>query len=152
MTDARDSAGELLPDDQRTTFFSCVLRHLRLDELLQLWNVVRGEMSCIGPRPALPVYRSDYDWYQLRRLELRPGMTGWAQVNGNTRLSWDERIVLDVWYVDHVSLWLDLRIILATFRVILFGEHPNQGALQQATQYAERTRANRNESCTSRCG
>ena len=139
MTDACDESGALLSDEERLTNFGRLIRRLRLDELLQLWNVLRGEIEfCIGPRPALVAYLDDYDVYQRRRLEARPGMTGWAQVNGNVQLTWDERILLDVWYIDHLSLWLDLRIIGATVGVVLFGEYPNEKALEEARQHALR--------------
>ena len=137
MTERHDEIGNLLPDEARLTKFGRWIRHLRLDELLQLWNVVRGEMSCIGPRPALTEYVANYDRYQRRRLEIRPGMTGWSQVNGNAVLTWNERILLDIWYVDHLTFWLDLRIMLATFGVVLCGEHRNQLALKKAKQHAE---------------
>ena len=138
MNDARDSDGNLLPDDQRLTTFGRLVRRLHLDELLQLWNVFQGEMSCIGPRPVITTYLPDYDAFQQRRLEVRPGMTGWAQVNGNTQLSWDDRIILDVWYIDHLSIWLDLRIIAASINVVLFGERPHVRSLVKAKRHAKR--------------
>ncbi len=137
MTDARDQNGRLLPDDERLTKLGKLLRRLRLDEVLQLWNVVRGEMSCIGPRPALVTYLDNYDAFQHRRLEVLPGMTGWSQVNGNVRLTWDERMLLDVWYIDHCSPALDLKIILLTWYVLFFGEHPNYKAVEEAKRHAE---------------
>lgn len=143
MTDARDERGELLPDEYRLTTFGRTIRRWRLDEVLQLWNVARGEMSCVGPRPAVSSLLATYDEFQRRRLERRPGITGWAQVNGNVQLTWDERILLDVWYVDHLSSWLDLRIILATFKVLVCGERPNKSALKTAKEHAK---------CVSRCG
>lgn len=138
MNDARDSDGNLLPDDQRLTTFGRLVRRLHLDELLQLWNVFQGEMSCIGPRPVITAYLPDYDAFQQRRLEVRPGMTGWAQVNGNTQLSWDDRIILDVWYIDHLSICLDLRIVAASINVVLFGERPHVRSLVKAKRHAKR--------------
>lgn len=137
MTDERDQDGHLLPDDKRLTTFGKLLRRLRLDEVLQLWNVIRGEMSCIGPRPALFSYLDHYDAFQHRRLEVLPGMTGWSQVNGNVRLPWDERMILDVWYIDHCSPSLDLKIMLLTWQVLFFGEHPNYNAIEEAKRHAE---------------
>lgn len=114
MTDERDSDGLLLPDAQRLTTYGRFLRATSFDELPELWNVVRGEMSLIGPRPLLLAYLPHYTPEQARRHEVRPGMTGWAQINGRNALSWEERFCLDVWYVDHHSFWLDLRIFLIT--------------------------------------
>jgi undecaprenyl phosphate N,N'-diacetylbacillosamine 1-phosphate transferase len=106
-------------DDPRITAVGGWLRRLSLDELPQLLNVVRGEMSLIGPRPALVYHVERYDEHQQRRLEVRPGITGWAQVNGRNSLSWEEKIELDVWYVDHCSIGLDLRILLKTAKAAL---------------------------------
>lgn len=119
MTDARDSAGVLLPDAQRMTPFGSFLRSSSLDELPELWNVLRGDMSLVGPRPLLMEYLPLYTPEQARRHEVRPGITGWAQVNGRNALSWEERFKLDVWYVDHHSLWLDLRIFWLTVRKVI---------------------------------
>lgn len=113
-----------------------ILRRLKIDELPQLVNVLRGHMSLIGPRPTVPELARHYDAFERRRLETRPGMTGWAQINGNVRLSWRERIALDVWYVDHWSLTLDAVILLKTIRVVAFGEQPNARALEQALIHA----------------
>ena len=119
MTDARDAAGNLLPDGQRLTPLGRFLRRSSLDELPELLNVVRGEMSLVGPRP-LPVrYLGRYSPEQRRRHDVRPGITGWAQVHGRNVLAWDERFALDVWYVDHCSFRLDCRIVLMTFGVVL---------------------------------
>lgn len=112
------------------------LRRLRVDELPQLVNVLKGDMSLVGPRPTLRSQAEEYDDYQRRRLEMRPGLTGWAQVNGNTRLSWDERILLDVWYVDHWSLGLDLRILVSTAEVFINGERVNRPVLEEAMRHA----------------
>jgi sugar transferase EpsL len=114
MTDSRDDDGQLRSDAERLTRFGRFLRALSLDELPELMNVVRGEMSLVGPRPLLMAYLSRYSPEQARRHEVLPGLTGWAQVNGRNALSWEERLALDVWYVDHVSLWLDLRILART--------------------------------------
>lgn len=122
MTDARGPDGELLPDAQRLTTFGRFLRASSLDELPELWNVLRGEMSLVGPRPLLMEYLPLYSPEQARRHEVRPGITGWAQVNGRNAVSWEERFRLDVWYVDHRSLWLDLRILWLTVRKVLVRE------------------------------
>jgi lipopolysaccharide/colanic/teichoic acid biosynthesis glycosyltransferase len=114
------------------------LRRLKLDELPQLLNVLRGEMTFVGPRPAVPEQVARYTAFQRRRLEIPPGLTGWAQVNGGAEISWPERIVLEVWYVDHRSLGLDLRILCRTAGVILFGHKANQSAFQEALIYARR--------------
>jgi sugar transferase EpsL len=114
MTDARDAEGNLLPDEQRLTPFGRFLRSSSLDELPELINVIRGDMSLVGPRPLLMEYLDRYTPEQMRRHEVRPGITGWAQVNGRNAISWDQKFVLDVWYVDHLSFWLDLRILALT--------------------------------------
>jgi lipopolysaccharide/colanic/teichoic acid biosynthesis glycosyltransferase len=114
MTDARDGHGQLLPDAARLSPFGRWLRATSLDELPELWNVLRGEMSLVGPRPLLVEYLALYSAEQSRRHELRPGLTGWAQINGRNALTWDEKFRLDVWYVDHRTFWLDLKIIALT--------------------------------------
>jgi len=114
MTDARDSNGELLPDAERLPPFGIFLRRTSLDELPQLWNVVRGEMSLVGPRPLMMRYLDRYSREQFRRHDVLPGVTGWAQVNGRNDISWERKFELDVWYVDHLSLWLDLKILWLT--------------------------------------
>jgi sugar transferase EpsL len=119
MTDARDGAGELLPDAERLTRFGSWLRSTSLDELPELINVLRGEMSLVGPRPLLPEYLPHYSAEQARRHEVRPGITGWAAVHGRNSLSWERRLALDVWYVDHCSLALDLKILLVTVGKVL---------------------------------
>lgn len=119
MTDARAPDGTLLPDAQRLNAFGRWLRGSSLDELPELWNVLRGEMSLVGPRPLLMDYLPLYSPEQARRHEVRPGITGWAQVNGRNALTWDEKFRLDVWYVDHQSLWLDLRILFLTLRRVV---------------------------------
>lgn len=114
MSDARDEAGHLLPDAERLTRFGRFLRATSLDELPELWNVLKGEMSLVGPRPLLMEYLPLYSPEQARRHAVRPGITGWAQVNGRNALGWEEKFALDVWYVDNQSLWLDLRILALT--------------------------------------
>jgi lipopolysaccharide/colanic/teichoic acid biosynthesis glycosyltransferase len=114
MTDARDAGGELLPDDQRLAPFGRLLRSTSLDEFPEFWNVLKGDMSLVGPRPLLVQYLDRYTPEQARRHEVRPGVTGLAQVSGRNQLSWDERFELDVWYVDNMSLWLDLKILCRT--------------------------------------
>nr|WP_275679355.1 sugar transferase [Pseudomonas entomophila] len=119
MRDAMDSQGNPLPDDQRMTPFGAFLRSSSLDELPELWNVIKGDMSLVGPRPLLMEYVPLYDDEQVRRHEVRPGVTGWAQINGRNALSWEEKFKLDVWYVDNRSLWLDLKIIFLTIRKVV---------------------------------
>ncbi|MDR1732058.1 MAG: sugar transferase [Synergistaceae bacterium] len=119
MNEARDQRGELLPDGQRLTEFGKFLRRSSLDELPQLWNVLRGDMSLVGPRPLLLEYVPLYDAVQRRRLDVKPGLTGWAQINGRNAIGWDEKFALDVWYVEHYNLWLDIRILLLTCCKIL---------------------------------
>lgn len=115
MTDERGPDGELLPDEQRLTSFGKFLRSTTLDEFPEMWNVLIGDMSVVGPRPLLMRYVARYDAFQARRMEVRPGVTGWAQVNGRNSLSWEEKFALDVWYVDHRTFWLDMRIVVMTF-------------------------------------
>jgi lipopolysaccharide/colanic/teichoic acid biosynthesis glycosyltransferase len=122
MTDARNAQGELLPDAERLTALGRALRASSLDELPELWNVLWGHMSLVGPRPLLPEYLPLYNAHQARRHEVRPGITGWAQVNGRNALSWEDRFDLDVWYVDHQSFALDLRILALTVRKVLLRE------------------------------
>lgn len=119
MTDERDASGALLPDGQRLTPFGRFLRASSLDELPELWNVLRGEMSLVGPRPLLMEYLPLYSPEQARRHGVRPGITGWAQVNGRNAISWADKFALDVWYVDHRSLFLDMRILWLTVRKVL---------------------------------
>jgi sugar transferase EpsL len=114
MKNALDAAGHLLPDADRLTPFGRWLRSTSLDELPELWNVLRGDMSLVGPRPLLMQYLDRYTPEQARRHEVRPGITGWAQINGRNAISWEEKLVLDVWYVDNHNLWLDVRILTAT--------------------------------------
>lgn len=122
MTDERTPDGELLPDAARLTRFGALLRSTSLDELPELWNVLKGEMSLVGPRPLLMEYLPLYSPEQARRHDVRPGITGWAQVNGRNAISWEEKFALDVWYVDHQSLWLDIKILWLTVRKVLIRE------------------------------
>jgi lipopolysaccharide/colanic/teichoic acid biosynthesis glycosyltransferase len=119
MTDAVNSTGQLLPDSERLSPLGCFLRTTSLDELPELWNVLKGDMSLVGPRPLLPQYLSRYTPEQRRRHEVRPGITGWAQVNGRNALTWEQKFELDVWYVDHRSFWLDLKILAMTVIQVL---------------------------------
>jgi len=119
MTDARGSAGALLPDAHRLTPFGRFLRASSLDELPELWNVLCGDMSLVGPRPLLMEYLPLYTPEQGRRHEVRPGITGWAQVNGRNAISWQDKFALDVWYVNNQSLWLDSKILWMTVRKVL---------------------------------
>lgn len=119
MSDAADAAGNPLADSERMTSLGKFLRSSSLDELPELWNVLKGEMSLVGPRPLLMEYLPLYSPEQYRRHEVRPGVTGWAQVNGRNALSWDEKFKLDVWYVDNRSFWLDLKIIFLTIKTVV---------------------------------
>jgi lipopolysaccharide/colanic/teichoic acid biosynthesis glycosyltransferase len=119
MNDRTNGNGELLPDAERLTIIGKVLRKTSLDEMPQLINVIKGDMSIIGPRPLLTSYLPLYNAFQMRRHELKPGITGWAQVNGRNAISWDNKFELDVWYVDHVSFQLDLKILWLTFLKVL---------------------------------
>ena len=134
MTDVRDAQGNLLSDAERLTRFGRFLRSTSLDELPELWNVLRGDMSLVGPRPLLMQYLPRYTPEQARRHEVRPGVTGWAQVNGRNALSWEQKFALDVWYVDHVSLRLDAKIIALTLWKILQREgisQPGQATMEE---------------------
>ena len=115
MNDVRDAKGNLLPDAERLTGFGKLVRKTSLDELPQLFNVLKGELSLVGPRPLLVEYLELYSPEQARRHEVKPGITGWAQVNGRNAISWERRFELDVWYVNHLSFWLDLKILALTF-------------------------------------
>jgi len=126
MTDARGEMGNLLPDDKRLTGLGRFLRTASLDELPELINVLKGEMSLVGPRPLLMQYLDRYTPEQARRHEVMPGMTGWAQINGRNALTWEGKFKLDVWYVDHRSFWLDAKILLLTVWKILQREGINQ--------------------------
>lgn len=126
MTDKRDAEGNLLPDDVRLTKIGKIVRSLSIDELPQLINVLKGDMSLIGPRPLLPEYLPLYSPDQNRRHEVRPGITGWAQVNGRNNISWKKKFEYDVWYVDHISFYLDVKIIIMSIKKVLFREDINK--------------------------
>lgn len=122
MRDAVDKNGNPLPDSERLTPFGKKLRATSLDELPELWNVLKGEMSLVGPRPLLMSYLPLYNEFQNRRHEMRPGVTGWAQVNGRNALSWDEKFAHDIWYIDHYSFWLDMKILFLTVKKVFIKE------------------------------
>ncbi|WP_284702829.1 sugar transferase [Peribacillus simplex] len=126
MTDERDENGELLPDHVRLTLFGQVLRNLSLDELPQLINVLKGDISLVGPRPLLIEYLELFTPEQARRHEVRPGITGWAQVNGRNAISWEDKFKLDVWYVDNRSFWLDMKILFMTVLKVFNSEGISQ--------------------------
>ena len=119
MKDIRDANGQPLPDGERITGFGKFLRSTSIDELPELWNVLKGDMSLVGPRPLLMEYIPLYSAEQRRRHEVRPGITGWAQVNGRNALNWEDKFALDVWYVDNRSIWLDMRILWLTVKKVL---------------------------------
>ena len=122
MRDAVDQDGNPLPDSERLTPFGKKLRATSLDELPELWNVLKGEMSLVGPRPLLMSYLPLYNEFQNRRHQMRPGVTGWAQVNGRNALSWDEKFAHDIWYIDHYSFWLDMKILFLTVKKVFIKE------------------------------
>lgn len=126
MNDNLDSEGKLLPDEQRITKLGHFIRNSSLDELPGLWCVLNGNMSLIGPRPLLVEYLDRYSPEQARRHEVKPGITGWAQVNGRNAISWEEKFKLDVWYVDNQSFWLDLKILFLTIKKVIVKEGINQ--------------------------
>ena len=125
MSDERDADGNLLPDEQRLTALGQFLRKTSLDELPQLWNVLKGDMSFVGPRPLLVEYLDRYTPEQARRHEVEPGITGWVQINGRNAISWEEKFQLDIWYVEHWNLWLDLKILGLTLIKVLKREGIN---------------------------
>lgn len=133
MTDERDENGELLSDADRLTKVGKFVRSTSIDELPQLFNVLKGDMALIGPRPLLVQYLPLYSEEQARRHEVRPGISGWAQCHGRNAISWTEKFKLDVWYVDHVSLWTDLKVICLTIKKVLFKEDINQVGGEWAT-------------------
>lgn len=136
MRDAVDARGNVLPDDKRLTALGRMLRATSIDELPELWNVLRGDMSLVGPRPLLMQYLARYSPEQARRHEVRPGITGWAQINGRNALGWAEKFALDVWYVDHWSNSLDLAILMRTARTVLLREgigHGNEATMPEFT-------------------
>lgn len=126
MTDARDPQGNLLPDAQRLTKVGKFVRSTSIDELPQLINVLKGDMALIGPRPLLPQYLPLYSKEQARRHEVRPGITGWAQINGRNAISWTKKFEYDIWYVDHCSFWLDLKIVFLTIKKVFIREGISQ--------------------------
>ena len=133
MTDERDAEGNLLPDADRLTKVGKFVRSTSIDELPQLFNVLKGDMALIGPRPLLVQYLPLYSKEQARRHEVRPGISGWAQCHGRNAISWTEKFKLDVWYVDHVSLMTDLKVIFITIKKVLFKEDINQVGGEWAT-------------------
>ena len=135
MTDARDRDGQLLPDSDRITAFGKWLRQTSLDELPQLWNVLKGDMSLIGPRPLIVRYLKHYSPQQARRHEVLPGITGLAQINGRNTISWDEKFKLDVWYIDNWSLWLDLKILLLTVVKVIKKDGINQEGYDTSEEF-----------------
>lgn len=126
MKSLTDEGGNLLPDEKRISKTGALLRRLSLDELPELWNVLRGDMSIVGPRPLVLIYLERYTPEQARRHEVKPGITGWAQVNGRNAITWEEKFKFDIWYVDNWSLWLDFKIIFMTIISIIKGEGINQ--------------------------
>lgn len=118
MTDECDENGNLLPDNERLTCFGKILRSTSLDELPELWNILRGDMSIVGPRPLLVKYLPLYNEEQRHRHDVRPGLTGWAQANGRNAISWEEKFKLDVWYVQHISFWVDVKVIFMTVKKV----------------------------------
>ncbi len=140
MTEARDAQGGLLPDAKRLTKFGRLLRATSLDELPELFNVLRGEMSLVGPRPLLMQYLDRYTPDQARRHEVKPGITGWAQVNGRNALTWEQKFELDVWYIDRMSFWLDVKILTLTVWKILKHDGINEPG-QTTTQEFRGTRS-----------
>lgn len=125
MTDEKDDHGQLLPDSERLTLTGKIVRKTSIDEIPQLINVIKGDMSIVGPRPLLPQYLDLYSTEQFRRHEVRPGITGWAQVNGRNAISWTKKFDLDIWYVKNISFWLDLQILLKTVKKVVVSEGIN---------------------------
>lgn len=135
MTDIKDQNGELLPDDARLTRLGRFLRSTSLDELPELFNVIKGDMSLVGPRPLLVQYLERYSPEQARRHNVLPGVTGWAQINGRNALTWEEKFSLDVWYVDHRSFWLDVKILLITMWKVIIREGISQPGQATAEEF-----------------
>ncbi len=126
MNDKRDAGGNLFSDAERLTKIGKFIRKTSLDEIPQLLNVIKGEMSLVGPRPLLPSYLDLYNVFQKRRNEVKPGITGWAQINGRNHISWEKKFKYDVWYVDHVSFWLDFKILIITILKVIKSEGINE--------------------------
>ena len=135
MKDATDKAGNALPDSERLTDFGKKLRASSLDELPELWNVLKGNMSLVGPRPLLMEYLTLYNAEQAKRHDVRPGITGYAQVNGRNSLSWEDKFKLDTWYVEHQSLWLDMKILLKTVKKVIIKDGINQSEEVTMTRF-----------------
>lgn len=131
--------GQVISTNPLITRVGKVIRRFKIDELPQLLSVLKGDLSLVGPRPTIPEQAEQYDDFQKMRLRVKPGLTGWAQVNGNINLTWDERIALDIWYIDHWSFSLDLKILFLTIWVILKGEYRNERTLEEALNYANST-------------
>jgi len=140
-----EQMGQVKEDNPLVTHVGRVIRRLKIDELPQLFNVLFGVMSLVGPRPTISEQVKNYEEFEKTRLLMKPGMTGWAQVNGNTHLSWEERIKLDIWYINHWSLLLDFSIIFKTIKVIIFGEQPKNKAIKEASDFALRASRNGRE-------
>ena len=135
MTDERDPEGNLLPNEQRLPRFGKMLRATSLDEMPELWNVIKGDMSIVGPRPLLMDYLPLYNEEQVKRHNVRPGMTGYAQVNGRNSISWEEKFKLDTWYVENQSVWLDFKIMFQTVKKVLIKEGINQSEEVTMTRF-----------------
>jgi len=135
MTNEKDAQGELLPDEDRLTLFGKFLRASSIDELPEIYNILRGEMSLVGPRPLLMQYLDRYTPEQARRMDVLPGITGWAQINGRNNVSWEIKFELDVWYVDHWSFWLDILILLKTPIKVITREGINQPGNATAQEF-----------------
>lgn len=127
MTDERDENGKLLPDEQRLTKFGKLLRSTSLDELPEAWNILKGDMSVVGPRPLLVEYLERYDEHQRHRQDVRPGLSGYAQVHGRNAVAWEKRFELDVWYTENVTLWLDIKIVIETVIIALERKNVSSG-------------------------
>ena len=138
MNDRKDAEGNLLPDHERLTTIGRIVRKTSIDEIPQLWNVLKGDMSLVGPRPLLPEYLPLYNDFQRRRHEVRPGITGWAQVNGRNAVSWQQKFEYDVWYVDHLSFWLDVKILIKTIKKVIISE----GVAAEGSSTVERFKGN----------
>ncbi|QHI11597.1 sugar transferase [Acinetobacter haemolyticus] len=146
MTDERDTEGNLLPNEVRLTKFGKMLRSTSLDELPELWNVLKGDMSIVGPRPLLMDYLPLYNEEQAKRNNVRPGMTGHAQVNGRNAISWEKKFELDTWYVENQSLWLDFKIMLLTVKKVLIKEGINQSEEVTMTRFTGNKHDDQSES------